>query len=136
MTYKNEYINNKSEYLNRFTIKTNSHVVIINVNDAYWFEAWGNYVRLHTHSGSYVIREKIGVLETKLDPTKFIRIHRSTIVQIGKVSWVKGLFHGDYLMILCDNTQLTLTRSYREHVLSVLLKSCYSKTPDVRPLFR
>ena len=79
-----------------------------------WVEAAGNYLRLHAGSESHLLRETMSNLEARLDPERFLRIHRSTIVNIERIKELQPWFHGDYVVILQDGTQLTLSRSHRQ----------------------
>jgi len=69
-----------------------------------------------------VMRESMNSLEQRLDPTRFIRIHRSTMINIERVKELRPLFHGDYEVTLQDGARVTLSRSYRDR-LSDHLKS-------------
>ena len=63
---------------------------------------------------SRLLRETMNSLEARIDPERFLRIHRSTMVNIERIQELQPWFHGDYLVILRDGTQLTLSRSYRQ----------------------
>ena len=79
-----------------------------------WIDTVGNYVRLHVGKESHLMRETLNGLESKLDPNKFLRIHRSSIVNIDRVKELQPWFSGEYMVILRDGTQLNMSRSYRE----------------------
>ena len=66
------------------------------------------------------MRERISVLEQQLDPSVFIRIHRSVIIRIERMKEMKPLSNGDHIVLLNDGTQLPLSRTYRDKVLSLL----------------
>jgi two-component system LytT family response regulator len=100
-------------YLERLVIKSTGRIQFLRVEDVDWIEADADYVRLHAHGKQHLVRAKIGELEQRLDPRLFLRIHRSTIVQLDRVKELRPLFHGDFLVVLHDNTELTLSRSYR-----------------------
>jgi two-component system LytT family response regulator len=86
----------------------------VDAADVDWIEAAGNYVRLHVGKESHLLRETMSSLETRLDPLVFARIHRSTIVHVGRIRELQHIFHGDYAVLLRDGTRLTLSRGYRE----------------------
>ena len=88
----------------------------IRVDDVDWFEADGNYVRIHAGKAVHTIREPIGALEQVLRTDRFARIHRSTIVNIDRIKELQPWFAGDYLVILRDGTQLKLSRTYRDQL--------------------
>ena len=85
--------------------------------------AAANYVRLHVGKESHLLRETINSLAAKLDPEKFLRIHRSTIVNLERVKELQPRFHGDYVVILQDGTQLNSSRSYRAQLHKLVGKS-------------
>ena len=99
--------------LERVTIKSGGRIYFIKAEDIDWVEAAGNYLRLHSGGQTHLLRETMNGLEGRLDPERFWRIHRSTIVNVDQVQELQPLFHGDYAVILKDGTQLTLSRSYR-----------------------
>ena len=110
----------KSGFLERLVIKTGPRVFFVKTDEIDWYEAEGNYVRLHMGKESHLLREAISNLETQLDPKKFLRIHRSTIVNVDRIKELQSWFHGEYHVILKDGTQLLLTRSYRDNLKDLL----------------
>jgi two-component system, LytTR family, response regulator len=110
----------ESKYLARLVVKTGGRVFFLPVEEIDWIEAEGNYVNVHTPKKSYLLRETISSLETQLDPRQFVRIHRSTIVQIGRIRELQSWSHGEYRVRLHNGTELTLSRNYRENLQSVL----------------
>ena len=113
-------IKTRHVYLERLVIKTNGHVFFLKTDEIDWIEAEGNYVRLHTSKESYLLRDTISALEAQLDPKKFLRVHRSAIVNIDRVQEMQPWFHGEYRIILKGGAQLTLSRSYREKLHELL----------------
>lgn len=107
-------------FLTRLMIKSASRVFFLKVDEIDWIEADDYYVKLHTGRKSHLLRETMSELEAKLEPEKFLRIHRSTIVNIDRIKELSPLFNGDYAVILQDGTELKLSRSRREHAQSVL----------------
>jgi two-component system LytT family response regulator len=102
------------KYQDRVMIKSGNRVVFLKVEEIDWVEAAGNYLRLHVGRETHLLRETMSALEARLDPAKFLRIHRSTIVNIDRIQEFHPLFHGDYAVLLNDGTQLTLSRGYRQ----------------------
>lgn len=111
-----EEIKSPPKYIDRVVIKNGSDVFFLKVEEIKWIESEGNYVRLHYCKDSYLLRETLSNLETQLNPAKFIRIHRSTIVNSDYIRKLESLFHGDCNVILMDGTQLMLSRSYRKNI--------------------
>jgi two-component system LytT family response regulator len=115
-----EEIRTKPVHLERLVIKMNGHVFFVKADEIDWLEAEGNYVRLHTGKESYLLRDTISALESQLDPKKFIRVHRSAIVNIDRITELQPWFHGEYRIILGEGVQLTLSRTYREKLHELL----------------
>ena len=109
-----------SRYLERLVIKSGGRVFFLDTDDIDWIEAEGNYVSVHTGKKSHLLRETISSLDAQLDPKKFLRIHRSSIVKIDRIKELQPWFHGEYRVILQDGTQLTLSRNYRENLQEAL----------------
>ncbi len=104
----------------RFPVKTPGRVFFVKMEDIDWIEAADNYVTLHVGTDNHLLRETMTSIENKLDPERFLRIHRSAIVNVDRIKELRPFFHGEYMAILKDGTQLTLSRSYREKILAVL----------------
>jgi two-component system LytT family response regulator len=104
------------QYADRITIKTDGRVFVVKVSDVDWFEAQGNYVRVHAGKQAHLIRETITAVESSLNPAQFARIHRSTVVNLDRIRELQPWFAGDYLVILKDGTQLKLSRTFRDQL--------------------
>ena len=100
-------------WLERVMVKTRDKALLLPADEIDWVEAEGNYVRLHAGKESYLVRWKIGALEERLDPGKFARVHRGTIVNLDRVRELRPWFAGDYLILMKDGTELKLSRGYR-----------------------
>ena len=112
----------RSKYLTRLMIKSASRIFFLKVEEIDWIGAEDYYVRLHFGRKTHLLRETMNELEAKLDPEKFLRIHRSSIINLDRVKEMHAHFNGDYVVILQDGTELKLSRSRREQ-LQALLKS-------------
>lgn len=108
----------RARFLDRLMVKHDGRVFFVKVSDVDWFEAAGNYVRVHAGKGNHLIRETMQHVESQLDPTMFVRIHRAVIVNIDRIRELQPWFAGDYIVILHDGRQLKLSRTYREHLQS------------------
>jgi two-component system, LytTR family, response regulator len=111
----------RAGYLERIVVRTGARLVFLRVDEIDWMDAEGNYIRLHSGRKSHLVRETMSGMEAKLDPSRFIRIHRSTIVNIDRIREMESLFQGEYVVILHDGTKLTSSRGYRDR-LKVLLE--------------
>lgn len=103
-------------YLERLVVKTEGRVFFVDVDDIHCIEAEGNYVRVYNGQKTYLLRETISGLESQLDPKKFLRIHRSSIVRIDRIKELQPWFHGEYHVVLENGKQLTLSRNYRANL--------------------
>jgi two-component system, LytTR family, response regulator len=113
----------KSEYLERIVVRTGARIIFLRVDEVDWMDAEGNYIRLHVGKKSHLIRETMSGIESKLDPARFIRIHRSTIVNIDRIKEMESLFQGEFVVILQDGTKLTSSRGYRDRLRDLLASS-------------
>ena len=104
----------KPKQMDRIAVKSSGRVVFVKVDDIDWVEAADNYVSLHVGADSHLHRETMSSLEGQLPSDKFMRISRSTIVNVDRIKELQPLFHGEYTVILRTGAKLTLSRSYRE----------------------
>lgn len=109
----------EKKYLERLVVKSVGRVFFLKVDEIDWIEAAGNYVKLHAGREAHMIRETMNGIEAKLDPDKFLRIHRSTVVHIDRIKELHPMFSGDYAVILRNGTELALSRNYRERLLEL-----------------
>ncbi len=107
-------------YLDRLVVKTNGKHVFLRAREVQWIEAEGDYARLHLFKRSYLIREKMHSLESKLDPARFVRIHRSTIVNVDSIKEAHPGIGGDYVLRLADETDLIVSRTHRNAIQKYL----------------
>ena len=105
------------DYALRLTVRDGERFVVVRTDDVDWFEAAANYVRVHTSGKVFTVRGTMGALESRLDPCRFARVHRSTIVNIDRVREIRPEWHGDFDVVLTDGTTLRLSRSYRHTLL-------------------
>lgn len=104
-------------YYRRFTVRERGQFLVIRAADIDWFESASNYVELHVNGREYLLRVTLSDLEKKLDPMRFVRIHRSTIVNLDRVAGIRPTPHGDFIVVLSDATTLRLSRAYRDRVM-------------------
>ncbi len=108
--------------LARFAVRKKDREVLVSTEDIDWIEAAGNYAILHVGAEKHEIRSSLARLEDELDPASFVRVHKSSIVNIARVREVEPWFSGDYRIRLHDNTEIPLSRRYRarfEHFVPV-----------------
>jgi len=107
-------------HLERILVKAGGKIRLVRVEELDYVEAAGNYLRLYQGRERHLLRETLSNFETRLDPARFVRIHRSIIVNLDRVAELEQALHGDYHVRLHDGRRLTLTRTYREHFQAVL----------------
>jgi two-component system, LytTR family, response regulator len=105
-----------SKYPERLAVKSNGRIVFLKLTDIDLVEAADNYVKLYVSNETHMLRETMTALEQKLPPDRFVRISRSTIVNIESVKELHPMFHGEYMVSLRNGTRVTLTRGYREQL--------------------
>jgi len=99
---------------NRLMIKSSGRIHFVRMADIDWCEAAGNYVRVHVGQQEHLVRDTMNRLESELDPQQFVRIHRSTIVNVDRIQEMQSSFNGEYVVLLRSGTRLTLSRGYRD----------------------
>ena len=106
----------RRELPERIIVRSGAKIGFVEVGDIDWIRSEGNYLRLHTGKTSHLVRETLAGLEIRLDPKQFVRIHRSTIVNVRAVKQLESLFQGEYALMLHDGTKLTSSRTYRRRL--------------------
>ena len=106
----------------RLVFKENGRIVFVKPETIDWVEADGNYIRLHADGSSHYVRETLGSLEAQLPQEKFMRISRSIIVNLDRVKELQPMFYGDYSVILQDGSKLSMSRTYRDRLESIVQK--------------
>lgn len=103
-------------YLSRILIRESKKAFFLKTADILYFEAFGDYVRACTAEKKHLFQDSLQHLESCLDPRQFIRIHRSAIVNIDAIKEMHPHFNGEYQVILKNDTQLKLSRSYKDNL--------------------
>src|SRR5215469_18617437 len=86
----------------RIAVRESGRVILLTVDDIDWIEAADNYVCLHCGAETHALRETMNSLESRLDGSRFLRIHRSTMVNVDRIKELQPWFRGDYLVLLHD----------------------------------
>ncbi|MEL6616050.1 MAG: LytTR family DNA-binding domain-containing protein [Bacteroidota bacterium] len=106
--------------LTRLAIRTGSRYHLVEVDEIDWIEGAGVYARLVVGDTAHLLRTPLAELERRLDPTLFVRIHRSTIVNLDRVREARGHAHGEYVLGLRDGTRLKVSRTYSDRIRAFL----------------
>lgn len=113
----------KDGFLERVLVKRGGRVYFFKTDEIEWVEAYGNYVRLHFEAATYLLRETITNLETKLDPQKFARVHRSGLVNLERIREMQPIFGGRAKLVLASGRELTASRRYNRKLSQLFGKS-------------
>ena len=105
-----------SPYLDRIVVRSRSRILFLDVAEVTWLEAFGNYVRFHTPAEVYTVRGTLTSFEKELDPARFVRIHRSVIVNRDVIRELHSRRTGDFTLVTSGGEQLTLSRNFRSKV--------------------
>lgn len=100
----------------RIAVRDRGNTVFVDLDDLDWLAADGDYVRLYAGGRALLLRETMNGMESRLDSGRFVRIHRSTIVNAQRVRELRPLPNGEQVVILRDGTQLRLSRTYRRRL--------------------
>ncbi len=104
----------------RILVKSSGEIFFLKAEEIDWIEADGDYMKFHGGGRTHLMRETMARLEARLDPRRFIRIHRSTIVNIDRLRKLSPSFAGEYAVVLHDGTKLKLSRGYHERIDTLL----------------
>ena len=102
----------QANFVSRFTVQTGPRIQIVQADDVEWIGAAGDYAELHAHGRAYLLRETMASLEQRLNPATFLRIHRSRIVQTGKIVELRSIENREFIVRLSDGSE---HRSSRTH---------------------
>jgi two-component system LytT family response regulator len=103
----------------RLVVKSGGRITFLDLDEIDWIEAEGSYVNLHAGKRSHLLRETMNGLEARLPEDRFLRVHRSTIVNLGRVRELQER-HGDYRVVLEDGRKLAVSQRYREKLHKAL----------------
>lgn len=104
----------------RILLKSSGEIFFLKAEEIDWIEAEGDYMKFHVGGRTHLMRETMARLEARLDPARFIRIHRSTIVNIDRLRKLSPSFASEYAVILHDGTKLKLSRGYHDRIAALL----------------
>jgi two-component system LytT family response regulator len=115
-----DVVANPPRYPARLAVRDGEKTVLVAVEDVDRIEALQNYVRLHVGSARHLLHVPLSTIETALDPVRFVRIHRSHIVNLRRVRQFWPLAHGQYVVELTSGERLQSGRSYGERIRRIL----------------
>lgn len=100
----------------RFLVRERDRSRFVPVEEIEWIEAAGNYLKLHTAGGIHLVRGTMKAVEGRLDQSRFARIHRTAIVNLGWIRFLEPWSHGDQIVVMKSGTRLTLSRRFRDQL--------------------
>ena len=104
----------------RIVIKADGELLFLDYDRIVWIEGQGDYLKFHCDHGSVLTRETMSAMERRLDPARFMRIHKSAIVNLARVRRIKSVLYGDHDLVLSDGTTVRIGRSFRERIAKVV----------------
>ena len=109
-----------TEPLRRVAVQSGGRYHLVDVDDVDWIEGAGVYAKLVVGDKGHLVRTTLASLEERLDPNRFVRVHRSTIANLDRVREVHTHAHGEYVLLLSDGTRLKVSRTYADRVRAYL----------------
>lgn len=113
-------VKTEPKYLKRLAVRSNGRVIFLLTDEIDWIEAAGNYLSVQIGKQSHLMRETLSQLEQKLDSEKFVRINRSVIINLDQIKEMHPLFSGDQEIFLRSGKRFTMSRNYRENLMTLL----------------
>ena len=110
-------IRKEPKFLQRILVNAGTRYFFVKPNEILYISAQEKYVKIHTDKGSHLLRETMQEMEQRLDPAKFVRIHRSHLVNLDFIQEVQPWSHGDCVAILRNGAKLAVSRRYRDRLL-------------------
>jgi two-component system LytT family response regulator len=106
--------------IRRLIVRSAGRLLLVEVDAIDWIEATGHYVTVHAGRQTHLVRGRLTDLASRLQPGRFARIHRGTIVNLARVKELRPLFHGEFTVVLKDDTRLHSTRTYASELTTML----------------
>lgn len=104
----------------RLVVRSAGRIQFVDIEDIDWMSAEDNYVRIYASGSTYLMRETVGAMEARLDPSRFVRIRSSTIVQIARIREIRPLSNGTFELQLQDGTRVTSARRFRDRIEKIV----------------
>ena len=112
----------EQKYLKRIAVRSARQTILVLTEEIDWINSAGHYLELHAGGEKHLIREQLSRLEAKLNPEKFVRIHRSIIVNLDSIKSLHPLFNGDHLVVLKNGQKINSSRTYHEKLIAFLAR--------------
>ncbi len=118
-----ELLHTEKQFASRILIKSKENYFFLDVGEITWFEAFNDYVKIHCKEKIYLKNTSLNEVEIKLNPKIFIRIHRSSIVNVNFIKELKPYFNGEYYLYLSTGEKLKLSRTYKDKIKLIIGES-------------
>ncbi|MEP6491779.1 MAG: LytTR family DNA-binding domain-containing protein [bacterium] len=105
----------------RVPIKVDGRVTFLPVDEIDWMESADNHVKIHANGATHLVRRTLQNMQASLSPTDFVRVHRSSIVNVKRIKEIQPWFNGDYVVLLRDGTRVQTSRGYRARLEALML---------------
>ncbi len=105
-----------TQYLERLVVESLGRRLVVEVSGILKLEAEGNYVSIHHGGRSYLSRGSLSSYEARLDPERFVRVHRSVLVNVGRIRELRPIARGDQLLIMDEGSEIRMSRHYRDRL--------------------
>ncbi len=112
-------IKKETKYLSKIMIRTGGRIFFLNDDDIKWIEAASNYIKIFSGNDNYLVKDTLGNFEKKINPDKFVRIHRSCIINIDFIREIQPWDKNNHLVILDNGKELKLSRSYKDRIFDL-----------------
>lgn len=115
-----QFYKQQQPYRKRLSVKTKDRILLINIKDIDWLKAAGAYVEISVQQRKYLIQDSLKNLETQLNPQAFVRIHRSTMINLERIHSLEPWFNGEYFVVLNNKDRFKLSRNYKDKLSLIL----------------
>ncbi|MDQ6827380.1 MAG: LytTR family transcriptional regulator DNA-binding domain-containing protein [Gemmatimonadota bacterium] len=109
----------RKRYSDRLLVNSGERIVVVKTSAIQWIEAADNYVKLHVAGAVHLMHESMRALEQRLDPSAFVRVHRSAIINVDCIHEIQPWYAGALIVVLQSGQRLTVSRSYRKRLLAL-----------------
>ncbi|MCB0838400.1 MAG: response regulator transcription factor [Bacteroidetes bacterium] len=110
----------KNPLQNRLIIKSSGKIYFIQLHEIIWIEAYDYYVKIHVKDRFYLLRESMKNMEVRLPSDQFVRIHKSSIINVSYIQELEPYYNGEFFVKLSQGEKLKLSRSYRENLMGLI----------------
>ncbi|HZV70476.1 MAG TPA: LytTR family DNA-binding domain-containing protein [Saprospiraceae bacterium] len=116
----NTLLESEKKYISRILIKGKTGYSFLNLQDVLWIEAYSDYIKIHVRDKFFLKNISLNDTEARLNPQQFIRIHRSSIVNISFIKEMKPYTNGEYMIYLTNGEKLKLSRTYKDKISGII----------------